>query len=898
MFKVRDVYIDGQKSPMGIEEPPAFRIVAQSSVHSTEITAYRVQIGERPDFAPSMVWDSGVVSESSIDAIACPDHILQPHTRYYLRSMIWNNHGEQSSWSDVVFFDTAFMKDQRWESAWISPSENFAEPSPCVYMARDFIMDEGVVLAKLHITARGLYEVEINGQRVGEDYLVPGFFSYDKYQLYQSYDVTSFIHAGGNRLRALLGDGWYKGNLTSNWHRCYYGDKRELLAELHITLESGRKLVIGTDDQFYWWYSPVLLSEIYDGERYDARLEKPGSDQYGYHDEDFHKVSTRHDFSIPLYADRGNPVRIVERIRPKRMFTTPAGETVIDMGKNISGTVAMRVRGIRGSRVVLKCGEVLDQQGNFYTRNLEEFVLDEMDDHPSIQNIEYTLKGEGDEVYMPHFTYQGFRYVRVDEFPGDISVEHFEGIVLSSFVQQTGFFESSHPGLNQLFDNIITSQRGNFIGIPIAGPQRAERLGWTGDGQIFAHAACYNMFTQPFYRMWLKNIAADQFDDGNVPISVPFIGRLDSDEEKPLDSSAGWGDAIMVVPWLLYLHYRDVTTLRSMYPAMKRFIAYLQESGDNEYLYNEGYHFGDWFALDGGEDTWTGKTDTAFLASAYYAYSVKLMAKVAHALGENEDSLKYNDLFENIKKEINQHYALHFTSVEKATQTGCALALNMGIVSSSQESAALNTLLKLISQNGNHLNTGFIGTLHLMEVLAKYGRYDVAYRLLLNESYPSWLYTVNQGATSIWEHWNGIAPDGSFWNPRMNSFSHTAFGSVGAWLFSEVCGLSPLEDSPGYKQFNISPIVNQALTWAIATVDTIHGEIVSGWTLEDDQFTLTLHVPTNTTAIVVLPKPMDPEQLTKEFVSEGYHAEVTRAKDVQFIVGSGSYKFSYPMKVE
>lgn len=899
MFEIRDVYINGKKSPMGIEAPPTFRIVAISDKPNRTITAYRVQLGERPDFDSSFVWDSGVVSDSSIDAIPCPDHVLRPHTRYYIRSMVWNNHGEPSTWSKAAIFDTSFMKESTWEAAWISPdiTENCEDTSPCVYMARDFIISEQVALAKLHITARGLYEVEINGSRVGEDYLVPGFFSYQKYQLYQSYDVTELISRGGNRLRALLGDGWYKGNVTSSWRRCYYGDKRELLAELHLTLASGKKMVICTDNQFFWWYSPVLSSEIYDGEHYDARLEKPGSEKFGYHDDDFRIVNMQNDLSIPLNADMGNPVKIVERIHPQRIFTTPAGETVVDMGKNITGTVAIKVSGKAGARVVLKCGEVLDQQGNFYTRNLEEFVLEETDDHPSIQNIVYTLNGEDTEPFMPHFTYQGFRYIRVDEFPCEILPECFEGIVLSSFDTQTGFFTSSHSGLNQLFENIITSQRGNFIGVPIAGAQRAEGLGWTGDGQIFAHTASFNMYTQPFYRMWLKNMAADQFPDGNIPLSVPFVGLFDpAEDDGSTNSSAGWGDAIVIMPWLLYLHYNDVETLENMYPTMKKFLSYLRKSGDNEYLYNKGLHFGDWFALDNGEDAYTGKTDTGFLASAYYAYSAKLLSKIAYVIGEPEDSLAYNELFENVIAEINKHYADCYTSAEHATQTGCAVALHFGIVPLEQESQVLNTLLHLISQNNNHLNTGFLGTLYLMEVLVAHGAHDVAYRLLLNESYPSWLYTVNQGATSIWEHWNGIAPDGSFWSPKMNSFSHTAFGSVGAWLFSVVCGISPSEEMPGYKQFRVAPVLCQSLSSANATVDTIHGEIKSGWVLEENVFTLSVEIPVNTTAIVVLPKPIQPATLVEDLAAEGFHAEVTTGQDVQLVVGSGKHSFAFPIR--
>src|SRR5690606_614689 len=623
-----------------------------------------------------------------------------------------------------------------------------------------------------------------------------------------------------------------------------YGDRVALIAQLKIEYTDGRTEVVVTDPSWKASTGPILMSELYAGERYDARLEQVGWSTATFDDSSWTRVTVLQHPKDILVAPAGPPVRRIEEIRPASIFQTPAGETVVDFGQNMVGWVRLKVRGPAGSTVTLRHAEVLDKAGNVYTANLRH----------ADQRIEYTLSGKGEEVYEPHFTFQGFRYVAVEGYPGELTPDAFTGVVLHSDMRPTGTWTSSNPLLNQLQHNIVWGQKGNFVDVPTDCPQRDERLGWTGDAQVFARTAAFNFDVAGFFTKWLRDLSADQKDSGAVPHVVPDV----LSRNTFTDGSSGWADAATIVPWTMYLVYGDRRILEEQYPSMRAWVEYIRARSPND-LWTVGWHSGDWLAYSTTSSDYPGATTGKdLIATAFYAHSTNLLARTAAILGKTEDAETYAALFERIKVAFNHEFVTPAGRVGEATQTAYALALRFNLLAEEHRADAARRLAADVKKFGNHLTTGFLGTPYLCHVLAENGYLDTAYALLLQETYPSWLYPVKQGATTIWERWDGIKPDGSFQDDGMNSFNHYAYGAIGDWMYSVVAGIDLDPAEPGYRHVLIRPQPGGGLTSVRANLDTGYGEVASGWTREGERFELTVTVPPNTRATVRLPGVRDP----------------------------------------
>jgi alpha-L-rhamnosidase len=656
-----------------------------------------------------------------------------------------------------------------------------------------------------------------------------------------------------------------------------------LLVQVQIDYADGRREVVVTDQHWKSATGPILMSEIYHGETYDARLEKAGWTLPEYDDKAWAGVRVAEDRKDLLIAPAGPPVRKVEELKPVRIFKTPAGETVADLGQNMVGWVRLKCRGAAGTTVTLRHAETLDKDGNFYTANLRG----------AKQMVRYTLKGGGLETFEPHFTFQGFRYVSVAGYPGELTADSLTGIVIHSDRERTSEFETSSPLINQLQHNIVWGQKGNFLDVPTDCPQRDERLGWTGDAQVFARTAIFNMNTAGFYTKWLKDMAADQLDTGSIPYVIPDVLSVAG---KPAGGAAGWADSAVIIPWTMYLTYGDRRVLAEQYDSMAKWIEYMRQRAGDDYIWDGDYHFGDWLAFATTRPDYPGATTSKdFIATAFYAHSTDLMRQIAGVLGKESDAARYAELFTKIRNAFQKEFVTERGRVAEDTQTAYVLALEFDLLPESLRAAAAERLARDVRTRG-HLTTGFLGTPYLCHVLSRYGYLNEAYLLLNRDQYPSWLYPVKQGATTIWERWDGQKPDGSFQDAGMNSFNHYAYGAIGDWMYRVVTGIEVDREAPGYKHILIQPQPGGGLTRARASHLTQYGKVTCAWQLKDGRIELTLEIPVNSRATVRLPNAAA-NQVTESgkalAVGEGI-ASITRdGNSVVVALGSGRYVFAY-----
>lgn len=683
------------------------------------------------------------------------------------------------------------------EAKWIRPAADMGDIVPEFF--RSFTPKGVVESAYLTITGLGVYEARLNGERVGEYILAPGWTMYAKRLQYQTYDVTEQLREGKeNLIRVLLGKGWYRSRLVG-WQGCPTQDELRknpagLLAELEINYANGSFEILGTDSSWQVQESPVRFSEIYDGEIYDATFRADHAE-------------AAVEFDGPdetLIEQEGEEIHEFEQVTPLKILTTPAGEQVLDFGQEITGYVQVCVNAKEGETIDLSFGEVLDAEGNFYNAN-----------YRSAKCMYRYICKEGEQSYKTLLTFYGFRYVRINEFPGGPSAakkENFTGIVVHSDLERTGWLTTADPLVNRLISNAVWSQKCNFLDVPTDCPQRDERLGWTGDAQVFARTASYNYDTEQFYFKWLNDLAADQREDGAVGFVIPDLLQA----EKP---SAAWGDAATIVPWEVYLAYGDAGVLSRQFDSMKRWVNYITNATTKQYLWAGGEHFADWLGLDAPVGSYKGSTREELIATAFYAFSTELVIKAGKVL--REDVSYYEDLYRKIKAAFQEAYPVYLT------QTECVLAAHFRLAK--DPAAAAAQLAQMVHEAGDKLQTGFVGTPYLLHVLSDHGYVDLAYTLLLRREYPSWLYPVLKGATTIWEHWDGIMEDGGFWSTDMNSFNHYAYGSVLDWLYGVAAGIRPVEEAPGYEKAVIAPHPDRRLGWMEARYESRWGLITSRW---------------------------------------------------------------------
>jgi len=889
-LEVVDLRCEYKTNPVGIgAKRPRVSWKLRSDARAVAQAAYEIEVSEDPAFG-SALWRSGrSESDRSVHAELEGLEIVS-RKRYHYRVKAWAVGGQVSEWSEPAFFETGLLDPSEWQAEWIGvrkPEEErdrkpdtYEERSP--YLRKGFEIGAGLKRARIYASALGLYELELNGNRVGEDYFAPGWTSYKHRLQSQTYDVTSLLKEGGNAIGAMLGNGWYKGPLAWTDHYCLYGNRQALLLQLHVEYEDGSEQTVLSDGSWRTAGGPILNSDLYHGETYDARAELPGWSRAGFDDSSWETVETvGRDYGV-LVPQENDPVRKIDEIRPIEVLKTPLGETVLDLGQNMVGWLKFRVQGEAGREVILHHAEVLDADGNFYTENLRA----------AKQEIRYVLKGGGTpETYEPRFSFQGFRYVRLTGFPEPVRAEDFVGVVLHTDMASTGSFSCSDPLVNQLQHNIEWGLKGNFLDVPTDCPQRDERLGWTGDAQMFVRTAAYLRSVGPFFAKWSRDLAAEQRPDGGVPFVVPHV--LDDGSF----SSSAWGDAAVIVPWTIYQVYGDERILEEQYESMTAWVEYIRKQGNNEYLWNSGFHFGDWLGLDSKPDSYIGATDRDYIATAFYAYSTSLVLRTAEVLGKTEDAAKYAELYERILEAFRGEFVTPGGRLAVPTQTAQVLGLAFGLLDGKAKERAVAKLGELLEESKFHLTTGFVGTPYLNFSLTDNGLNEAAYKLLFQQDYPSWLYQVTKGATTIWEHWDGIKEDGSFWSKDMNSFNHYAYGAIGDWLYRRVAGIEMEEGTAGYKRIVLRPQPGDGLSWAEGNLETMYGLVRSYWKRsEDGRMELEATIPANATAEIRLPG------ASADGVSEsgaalsgapGVSGVVQRDGSVSVFVGSGRYAFSW-----
>ncbi len=884
--KVQNLLCENLVNPIGLDiSQPRFSWQLASDARGVTQTAYEIKVST--NISPlrkftNFIWSTGKVMSDSSVHVTYTGAALQSGKKYYWMVRVWDNEGKPSEWSDLAWWQTALLHTGDWKAKWIEVAQEDSILRPSPLLRKQFSTGKQIKSATAYITSHGLYEAQINGQRVGDAYLTPGWTSYNKRLQYQVYDVTDLVKTGSNAIGVTLGSGWYRGYIGFSGQQNFYGKKLALLFQLNITYADGSIATVVSDETWKSSTGPIRSSEIYNGESIDDREIKQGWALSGYDDSKWSSVkvdSFKNDILVSTYNE---PVRKHETFKAIHVFKTPAGEQVIDFGQNLVGWVVIKAKGNAGDKIKVWHAEVLDKSGNFYTTNLRAAKAED----------EYTLSGNGEETFEPHFTFHGFRYIRIEGYPGEINPDDFTAVTLYSDMRPTGSFTSSSAMINQLQHNIQWGQRGNFLDVPTDCPQRDERLGWTGDAQVFSRTATFNMNVNNFFSKWLKDVAADQFDNGSVPFVIPNVLGAGA------GGSTGWADVCTIIPWNMYLAYGDKKILENQYTSMKAWVDYMQNSSKSD-LWNTGFHFGDWlfYRPEDDNDGRAAVTNKYLIAQCFYARSTQLLINAATVLGKTDDVNTYTQLLHKIKSAFMNEYVTPNGGLVSGTQTAYVLALNFDMLPESLRNQAAARLAENVKSYGNHLTTGFLGTPYLCHVLSRYGYTDVAYKLLLQDTYPSWLYPVKMGATTIWERWDGIKPDSSFQTPGMNSFNHYSYGAIGDWMYRSVAGIDTYDDGPGYKHIKIMPHPGTGLTSAAANLQTYYGNVSSGWKMDNGNLTLDVEIPANTTASIYVPA------ASAGAVTEGGVA-VASSKDIQVtgtengyvVLKAGSGKFHFEVK--
>jgi alpha-L-rhamnosidase len=890
--------------PLGLDETePRFSWLLDDSRRGARQAGYRILVASTPELLAADtgdLWDSGRVDSDAMAHVVYAGARLRAFSAATWKVRIWDGDDEATPWSEAAIFELGPLSAHDWSV----PARGQAGPdeaagfirsgvvgdaqtsAPAPYLRRDFELPGEVRRARLYVTALGLYEVSINGRPVTDAVLRPGWTDYDRRVPYQAYDVTDLLRGGGNAIGAILGDGWYSGVILTR--RQLWGDRPALLALLRVELHgSDDAVLIASDGRWRTSTGPILMSDLYNGETYDARLELPGWDAPDFDDSPWQPVevlgpmiealSPMSGRNASIVASQAPPIRRVEAVRPRSVTERPGAGALFDFGQNMVGRVRLSVAAPRGTEIVLRFAEMLDDDGSLHTENLDTAQATDR----------YICKGDGVEVYEPRFTFHGFRYLEISGAPG-LDLSSVTGFVLHSDAPLTGDFTCSDELVTQLQKNIRWSQRGNWLDVPTDCPQRNERLGWTGDIQVFARTATFNMDVASFLSKYVHDLRDGQIlagvARGSYPMVIPSV--------IPGAGGAGWADAGVVVPWVLYERYGDLRILERHYTSMLDYVDFLEryERGRAEGVLSS---LGDWLSLDAGDRGDLGGTPPDLLRDAYDVYSTGLVSRIAALLGRREDSARFAARRDRVREAFVARYVGADGNMTVATQTAYLVALHFDLLTvPAHRQAAIDGLVANIERVG-HLQTGFLGTPYLLPVLSDIGRADLAYRLLQRTEYPGWLYPVTQGATTIWERWNGWTKERGFYEDRKaNSFNHYAYGAVGEWLFRVVAGIDTAD--AGYRRMLISPELGGTLTSAQAHLDTIGGRVETAWRLDGERATLRVTIPANSSARLRLPSASVDgvtERGTRLPDVAGISDVGIRADRVECDVVAGSYEF-------
>jgi alpha-L-rhamnosidase len=779
---------------------------------------------------------SAVARESDESVlVAWPFAALEARERVGVRVRVAERNADSvqpswSAWSDLTWVETGLLDARNWTARFISPDwdEDASKDNPCAVLRRTFELEGPVRAARLYATALGVYEAELNGAPIGDQVLAPGWTPYDRRLRYQTYDVTELLHEGMNEFTATLADGWYRGRLGWEGGRAFYGERLALLAQLEVVMADGTVLTVATEAAGTWQAAPgpTLRASLYDGETQDARIRA----------EDWHGVRAEAFDMALLAAPTSPPIRRIEELAPVAVTTSPSGKTVVDFGQNLVGRLRLTVDGPTGQEIVLRHAEVL-QDGELAVGPLRTAEATDR----------YILRGGSPETWEPRFTFHGFRYVEVTGWPDEFHPDAVRALVIHSDMERVGFFESSDELVNRLHENAVWGMRGNFLDVPTDCPQRDERLGWAGDIQVFAPTACQLFDSAGFLGSWLVDLALEQRADGAAPSIVPKATPF---ADLP---AAGWSDAATVVPWTLFQRYGDKGVLAAQFASMRSWVDHVTELAGPDRLWSTGFQFGDWLdpSAPAGQPQ-AAKTPAEVVATAYFAHSASLVAQAAAVLGLEDEERQYCQLAAEVRAAFQREYVTPSGRVIGDAQTAYAIALQFALLpGEEQRRHAADRLAALVRNNGHRIGTGFLGTPLICDALAQNGHLDTAYRLLLERGCPSWLYPVTQGATTIWERWDSLRPDGTVNPDGMTSFNHYALGAVVDWLYRTVAGLDCA--GPGYRRLRIAPRPGGGLTYANATLRTPYGPASVAWRISGDELVVQADVPPNTTASVDLP---------------------------------------------
>ncbi|MBD2868543.1 alpha-L-rhamnosidase [Paenibacillus arenilitoris] len=871
-------------NPVGIDSlRPRLFWRLESDERGVRQTAYQVVVAssrEKLDRGDADMWDSGkTVSGESIQ-IVYAGSALRSEGEYFWKVRVWDSRDEVSPWSETAYWTMGILSRGEWQAKWIGrrPNPGLAmQPSP--YMRKSFAVKPNVRRAVVYATALGLFKLRVNGSAVGHLF-APGWTDYDKRVQVHAYDVTDQIKQGENAIAVILGDGWYAGTVGFLGKRVY-GERPFFLMQASIEYEDGSRELVVSDGSWRAAEGPIRYSDMIEGETYDARLELTGWDQPGYDDSGWESPDVRSGYNGLLVAAAEPPIRITETVKPVAVRKTEAGTYIFDMGQNMVGWTEVTVRGEAGTRITLSHAEMLNPDGSLYLDNLRA----------AVQQDHYVLKGGGEERYEPHFTFHGFRYVELIGYPGEADLTTIAGKVIHSDTPAAGRLETNDPMVNQLYSNIVWGQRGNFLSVPTDCPQRDERLGWTGDAQIFARTASYNRDVSRFFTKYMRDIADAQQPSGAFTDVAPDAGWI---RHKMWNTrlnwfapdNAGWGDAGVIIPWTLYLMYGDKRILEEHYDAMSRWVDYLKDNGSD--LIRPDYaNYGDWLSI--GADT-----PNEVLATAYFAYSTKLLAAIAGVLGKTEDHSRYAALFGQIAEAFRREFVSGDGFVRGDTQTVYVLALQFGLLTEELKPKATRRLTENIRARGNRLSTGFLGVGYLLPALTDSGEQDIAYELLTQEAFPSWMYSIKHGATTIWERWDGWTEENGFQTPSMNSFNHYSLGSVGEWMFRYMAGIEADPAEPGFRHAIIRPRPGGRLNRVKAGYESLYGTISVEWSLEaGSRLTLEVEVPANAGATVHVPGAnVEPDGEDAGLSAAGCTLLTQEKQASVYRIGSGKYRFT------
>lgn len=844
------VRFEHHEEPFGIgEDRPRLSWQVTTDTPGWVQTAYELQLG--PDGGSLASYGRIDSSEQLLQPWPAPP--LESRQRIAVRVRVWGNDaGGPSAWSPVAHVEAGLLNAADWQAAMIRPAWDEASEAnePAARLSRTFELEGDVRSARLYASARGVYVAHINGRRVGRDILAPGWTSYHHRLRYQSYDVTEYLQPGTNVIGLEVADGWWRGNLGFQEKRNTYGNRTAVITQLEISDAGGAVTTIGTDESWLAGRGPVLSADLYDGETYDARLESHGWAEAGAErgaetvlDAGTLQPAVVVDGFDPavLVAPDGPPVRATEELPVKAVLGTPSGKTILDFGQNLVGRVRFHVSGPPGTEVVLRHAEVLEH-GELGVRPLRV----------AKQTDRYILRGAlGGESWEPGFTIHGFRYVEVSGWPGELDPGAFTAVVIHSELARTGTFACSDPMLNQLHSNVVWGMRGNFVDVPTDCPQRNERLGWTGDFQIFAATAAFLYRIPGFSASWLKDMAAEQGTDGPPPLVVPeVVAEKPPFPDRPV--MAAWGDAAVLVPWVLYQRTGDLEFLRRQLPGMTAWLESAARAAGPELRFEHGFQFGDWLDPAAPPDSpGDARTPWQLVAQAYLAYSASVAGEAAGLLGQDAESRRFRELSDRSRAVFRERYLVDAGRLTPSTQTAYAVALRFGLLQPSEHPAAAALLAETVEADGYRIATGFVGTPLVCDALSEHGQAAAAYRLLLQTECPSWLYPVTMGATTIWERWDSMLPDGSINPGEMTSFNHYALGAVADWMHRSVAGLAPA--APGYRKLLVRPLPGGGLGWAEATHQTPYGEAAVRWERDGEEFSLSVIVPAGCTAAVYVP---------------------------------------------